>query len=136
MNTVRIFMALLMFVAAGLLIGLAVGAYTPVAGALRAPAWLVAIGGLVFAGGGLAVLFPHHPAVGWSVAMVILASLGIIALWVGLAATPEEISGGLPLLSREANVRLGRAVFTVSGLLCLALLGWGLWLGPGRQRRE
>lgn len=131
---VRGTMAVLLFIVAAFLLALAFGLHSPGPGEVRTPPWIVAVGGLVFAVAGLAVLFPDQPAAGWAAAMLILACAAITGLWIGLFADPAGISGGVPLISSEANARLGRAVFGLGGLLCLALLAWGLWLGPRRQR--
>lgn len=133
---VRAAMALISILVGAFMLGLATGALAPAADALRTPGWLVGIGGLVFVVAGIAVAFQHRPAAGWLAAMFILACGGAAGLWIGLVADPGEISGGVPLLSERANTALRRAAFALGGLLCLALLAWGLWLGPSRQRRD
>ena len=133
---VRAAMALTSFLLGVFMLGLATGVLAPAADALRTPGWLVGIGGLVFVVAGIAVALQHRPAAGWLAAMFILGCGAAAGLWIGLYADPGEISGGVPLLSESANTALGRAAFALGGLLCLALLAWGLWLGPGRQRRD
>lgn len=133
---VRGTMAVLLLAVAVFMLALAFDLYTPESGQLRAPKWIVGISGLMFAGGGMAVLFPDNQVLGWAIAMLILACATATSLWVGLFANPDGISGGLPLLSQATNTRIGRVAFTVSGILCLALLLWGLKLGPHRQRRD
>lgn len=133
---VRLVMVLMLFLVAAFLLALAFGLHSPGPGDVRTPPAMIAIGGFVFAVAGVALLFHDRPAVGWGAAMVILACASVGGLWVGLFADPADISGGMPLISAEANTRIGRTAFTVGGLLCLLLLAWGLWLGPRRQRRD
>lgn len=133
-RAVRAGMALLAFVVGGFMLGLALGWISPAPDAVRTPGWLVGMGGVVFLVAGLALLFQSSPVAGWLAAMVILACGAAAGLWIGLMADPAEIRGGLPLLSQGANARLGRAAFAFGGLTCVALLAWGLWLGPHRQR--
>lgn len=134
--TVRIVMSLMLFALGGLLLGLAVGVVAPAADAVNTPGWMVGIGGAVFLVSGVAVLLQHRPAAGWFAAMVILACGAAAGLYVGVLADPANLEGGVPFVSREANERIGRTVFALGGLVCLALLAWGLWLGPHRQRPE
>ncbi len=134
-RTVRIVMSLMLFALGAFLLGLATGVVAPAADAVNAPGWRVGIGGAVFLVSGVAVLLQHRPAAGWFAAMVILTCGAAAGLYIGLFGDPANIEGGVPLLSRDLNERIGRAVFALSGLVCLALLAWGLWLGPNRQRR-
>lgn len=131
---VRATMAIMLLLAGAFMLGLGSGLLAPSADAVRTPGWLVGIGGVVFLLAGIAILFPHRPAVGWLVAMVMLACAAAAGLWIALFADPADISGGVPLISDAANARLGRLAFGFGGLVSLALLGWGLWLGPSRQR--
>jgi hypothetical protein len=135
-RAVRAVMALTLFLLGAFMLGLALGVVSPAEGAVRTPGGLVGIGGLVFLVAGTAVVFQHRPAAGWLAAMFMLACGAAAGLWIGLVADPGEISGGVPFISESANTRLGRAAFALGGLLCLALLAWGLWLGPERQRRD
>ena len=121
--TVRIVMSLMLFALGAFLLGLATGVVAPAEDAVNTPGWMVGVGGAVFLVSGVAVLMQHRPAAGW------------FGLYIGLFADPANIEGGVPFISRDANERIGRAVFALSGLICLALLAWGLWLGPDRQRR-
>jgi hypothetical protein len=127
-------MVIMLLLTGAFMLGLASGLVSPRADAVRTPGWLVAIGGVVFLLAGIAIVFQHRPAVGWVVAMVMLACAAAAGLWIALLADPADISGGVPLMSDAANARLGRLAFGFGGLVSLALLAWGLWLGPGRQR--
>lgn len=134
--TVRIGMSLMLFALGVFLLGLATGVVAPAADAVNTPGWMVGVGGAVFLVSGVAVLMQHRPAAGWFAAMVILACGAAAGLYIGLFADPANIEGGVPFVSREANERIGRTVFALSGTVCLALLGWGLWLGPDGRRRQ
>jgi hypothetical protein len=134
--TVRIVMSLMLFALGAFLLGLATGVVAPAEESVNTPGWMVGIGGAVFLVSGVAVLMQHRPAAGWFAAMVILVCGAAAGLYIGLFADPANIEGGVPFVSREANERIGRAVFALGGVVCLALLAWGLWLGPDRQRQE
>lgn len=127
-------MIIMLLLTGTFMLGLAGGLVSPGADAVRTPGWLVGIGGVVFLLAGIAIMFQHRPAVGWLVAMVMLACAAAAGLWIALLADPADISGGVPLIPDAANARLGRLAFGFGGLVSLALLAWGLWLGPGRQR--
>lgn len=130
---VRAGMALMLFALGLFLLGLATGVVPPAADAVNTPGWMVGVGGAVFLVSGFAVMFQHRPAAGWFAAMVILACGAAAGLYVGVLADPANLQGGVPFVSREANERIGRFVFAFGGVICLALLAWGLWLGPHRQ---
>lgn len=127
-------MVTMLLLTGAFMLGLASGLVSPSADAVRTPGWLVGIGGVVFLLAGVAIVFQHRPAVGWLAAIVMLGCAAAAGLWIALFADPADISGGVPLISDAANARLGRLVFGFGGLVSLALLAWGLWLGPGRQR--
>lgn len=129
-------LALVMVLVGAFLVALGFGWYTPEAGQLRAPPWIAIGSGAVFAGAGLAVLFPKNATLGWVIAMLILACTGSAALWIGVFADAKDISGGIPLIPQAINTLIGRVVFTLSGILCLVVLVWGLRLGPKRQRED
>ena len=128
--------ALVMLLVGAFLVALGFGWYSPEAGQLRSPPWIAIGSGVVFAGAGLAVLFPKKTTLGWAIAMLILACTGGAALWIGLFADAQDISGGIPFIPQAINTLVGRAVFTLSGLLCLVVLVWGLRLGAKRRRED
>ena len=129
-------LALVMLLVGAFLIALGFGWDSPGAGQLRAPPWIAVTSGLVFAGAGLAVLFPKNATLGWMIAMLILACMGVTALWIGVFAEAKDISGGIPVIPQAINTLIGRVVFTLSGILCLVVLVWAVRLGPKRQREN
>jgi len=129
-------LALVMLLVGAFLVALGFGWYSPEGGQLRAPPWMAISSGLVFAGAGLGVLFPKSPTLGWVIAILFLACAGGAALWIGVFAEAKDISGGIPILPQALNTLIGRAIFTLSGILCLVVLVWALRLGPKRQRED
>lgn len=127
-------LALVMLLVGAFLVALGFGWYAPETGQLRSPPWIAVSSGIVFAGAGLGVMFPKSATLGWAIGMLILACTGGAALWIGVFADARDISGGIPLIPQALNTLIGRAVFTLSGILCLLVLVWGLRLGPRRQR--
>ncbi len=75
---------------------------------------------------------PAAPRLGALLALVILVSLGAMALWIAIAG--PRVSGGLPWLPDLWNQRLGRTVFGFGGIVCcsLAMLAWRDVRGGGR----
>lgn len=131
---VRVVLGVPILLVGAFLVALALGFQPSTEGELQVPAWIAALAGVMMAGGGLAVLFPNKRTLGWAMAMLILAGGGTFALWVGLVSDPEKIGGGLPFIPREINQRIGQIGYTLSGLFCIALLVYGLWLGPNNRR--
>lgn len=41
-----------------------------------------------------------------------------------------------PRLAWTVRIFMSLTLFALGGTTCLALLAWGLWLGPNRQRRQ
>ena len=133
---VRLLMGGAVLLVGGFLIALSLGFEPAGEGELHVPDWVAGLAGLMMAGGGVAVMFPNKRVLGWALAMMILAGFGVIGLWVGLVSNPAEIAGGIPLVSQEANQRVGQVLFTLGGVFCLALLGYGLWVGPTGTRQK
>jgi hypothetical protein len=74
--------------------------------------------GLLFLGGGLAIVAnPHSSFASWSAGTVVI-SVTIVSAWVALYGPSEQFSGDFPFLSRETNVTIARIVFG-----CVALMG-------------
>ena len=132
---VRLAMGVTFMLVGVFLVALALGYEPRSGGQLQVPPWVGATAGVLMMGGGLAVLLPKRRSIGWLIAMVILAGSGAISIWVGVFGDPAEISGGLPLLAERTNQTIGRVAFTLGGLTCLAILAYGLWLGPGGRVR-
>ncbi|TVS08551.1 MAG: hypothetical protein EA417_22560 [Gammaproteobacteria bacterium] len=133
---VRLAMGVTLMLVGMFLVALALGYQPRSGGQLQVPPWVGAIAGVLLMGGGVAVLLPKRRSIGWLIAMVILAGSGAISLWIGLFGDPAEISGGLPLLPESTNQTIGRVMFTLGGIICLAILAYGLWLGPGGRGRK
>ena len=134
---VRLAMGVPIMLVGVFLVALAFGYQPSSGGQLDVPPWVGAVAGVLMIGGGVAVLMPKQKAVGWFIAMVILAGSGSISVWIGVLGDPTKISGGLPLLPESTNQSIGRVMFTLGGMACLAILAYGLWLGPsGRGRKK
>jgi membrane protein implicated in regulation of membrane protease activity len=60
-----------------------------------------------------------HHRLGAGIALVFCLGCAVLSLWIALTGQP--VTGGLPFLPHAWNQGLGRVVFAVSGLVCLAL---------------
>jgi hypothetical protein len=96
--------------------------WLPVAEAsLHAPPWVVALSGAVFLIGGCMILLTNHTWANDLLAALLCLPFGIIAAWAALFGASDAFSGGLPFLSHEANVVLGRWVFGVGAIICFVI---------------
>jgi hypothetical protein len=101
---------------------------------MNAPRWVVALGGLVFVGGGVLLLEPAE-FLGQLFAGTVAVAMTAISAWVALFGEPHSFSGGLPFLPHEWNVVFARVLFALVALLGLAIVLHALWrLIRGRSR--
>ncbi len=105
-------------------IALAVG-YLPVDEArLTAPRWVIAGAGFSIAIAGFMILLAGYSRANDLLAGVLLLLFGVMGTWVSLFSSDEGFSGGLPFLSRELNILVGRWVFGIGALICFALCAY------------
>lgn len=88
---------------------------------ILAPMWVVALSGVVFLIAGCMILLKDHFWAKDLLAGVLCLIFGILGTWVSLFSASEGISGGVPLLSHQANVTLGRWVFGIGALISFAI---------------
>lgn len=88
---------------------------------LSAPRWVVAGAGLVFVIAGLMILFADNENANDFLAGVLLLMFGVLGTWVSLLSSDDGFSGGLPFLSPEKNIAVGRWVFGFGALICYSL---------------
>ncbi|NNF07452.1 MAG: hypothetical protein HKN21_11875 [Candidatus Eisenbacteria bacterium] len=89
---------------------------------IHVPKLILALCGVVFMVGGLAVLFKDAPLWGPLAAAIILGCFASVGIWVGLFSNPNEIQGGIPFLPQETNGKIGKFVFLGGGVLCAAII--------------
>lgn len=94
----------------------------------NAPGPVIALGGLIFLVAGAMVLVGMKSRYNDLLAAVFCAILGVVAGWVSLYGTDTGFSGGLPLISRDTNVAIARAVFGFGAFICFAISAWALTL--------
>lgn len=102
-------------------IAIALGFVTVDEAALTVPRWIIAGAGLAFVVAGLMILYAHYSRANDVLAGVLLLLFGALGTWVSLFSSEEGFSGGLPFLSSERNVAVGRWVFGLGALICFAL---------------
>jgi hypothetical protein len=88
---------------------------------VQTPMWVVALSGVVFLIGGCMIFLANHSGVNDLLAAILCLLFGIVGAWVSLFAPADGFSGGVPLLSPEANVTLARWVFGCGALICFAI---------------
>jgi hypothetical protein len=119
---------------------IAFGVITIDATDIQAPMWMLAVCGIVFVIGGCMLLLTRHARLNNLLAALICLAFAAVGGWVALFSPPEGFSGGIPLLSDAANIRLARWVFGGGAVISLALCGYAVRLalrsaGPDSQHR-
>ena len=102
-------------------ISIALGLFQLDETALSAPLWVVAGAGIVFVIAGLMILLAHHSRANDFLAGVLCFIFGAMGTWVSLFSSNDGFSGGLPILSHEQNIMLGRWVFGLGAVICFAI---------------
>ncbi len=88
---------------------------------VHAPPWVLALCGLVFISGGGLILLHRHRILQHLFAGTIVASFGLVAMWVALFAPDDGFSGGFFFVSDATNVTIARWVFGAGAVLALAI---------------
>jgi hypothetical protein len=88
---------------------------------VMAPAWVVAMSGIVFVIAGGMILLGNRSWANDLLAGILCLLFGIMGTWVSLFSASEGFSGGMPLLPHESNVTLGRWMFGIGALVCFAI---------------
>ena len=116
--------ALFCVVSGGLLILVALGVISTSPGQRHAPDFVIAIAGAAFVIAGCMVLVGRQSRFNDLLAAILCLLFGATGAWVAIYSPSEGFSGGIPLISNEANVRLARWVFGVGSLVCFAISAW------------
>jgi len=116
--------ALFCVAAGGLLILVAFGVISSSPGQRHAPDFIIALCGLAFIIAGCMVLVGQQSRFNDLLAAILCLLFGATGAWVAIFSPSEGFSGGIPLISNEANVRLARWVFGFGSLVCFAISGW------------
>ena len=90
----------------------------------HAPDLIIALSGAVFVFAGIMILVGRQSRFNDLLAAILCMTFGVIGAWIAIYGASEGFSGGLPLLSDEANTMLARGVFGLGALLCFAISGW------------
>ncbi len=99
--------------------------YLPVdASESTAPSWVIVGAGSTFVIAGFMILFANHSRVNDLLAGFLLMLFGAIGLWVSVFSSGDGMSGGIPFVSRETNVLIGRWLFGLGALMSFALMIW------------
>lgn len=86
-----------------------------------APMWVVASSGIVFLIAGCMIFLADHSWANDLLAGFLCLLFGAIGAWVSLFSSSEGFSGGLWILSNDANVSLGRWVFGLGALISFSI---------------
>ncbi len=86
------------------------------------PGFVVAMAGLVFAAGGVALMLPPGSRVRLASVAILVSGFAVIGAWAALRGSAETIEGGLFFLSRETNALLGRILFGFGSLISVIIL--------------
>ena len=89
---------------------------------VHAPDWVIALCGLLFLSGGLALVAgPKNQIATWSAGTLVI-SMTLISAWVAVYGASEHFSGDFPFISRDSNVIIARIIFGCVSLLGLAII--------------
>jgi len=97
--------------------------------ASTAPPWVIAGAGFVFVIAGFMILLANHSRANNLLAGVLLMVFGIMGIWVSLFSSSEGFSGGLPFLSQDLNILIGRCLFGLGAIISFALSAWAFRRG-------
>jgi arginine exporter protein ArgO len=116
--------ALVCLVSGGLLILVAAGVISTSPSQRHAPDFIITLSGLAFIIAGCMVFVGRQSRSNDLLAAILCLLFGATGAWVAIYGPSEGFSGGIPLISNEANVWLARWVFGLGSLVCFALSGW------------
>ena len=95
---------------------------------VHAPDWVIALCGLLFMCGGLAVVVsPKSSIATWSAGTLVIA-MTLISAWVAVYGASEHFSGDFPFISQDTNVIIARIIFG-----CVSLLGLAITVAAARK---
>lgn len=83
--------------------------------------WVIAMAGMLFVIGGAMILIGEHFWANDLLAGILGLLFGIVFTWISLLSPSEGFSGGVPLLSGESNLTLGRWMFGIGALMGFAV---------------
>ena len=99
---------------------------------LTAPRSVIGGAGLAFVVSGLMILLAQHSRANNFLAGLLLLLFGAMGTWVAVFSSDAGFSGGLPFLSAERNISIGRWVFGIGALICFALCVYAFRLAANR----
>jgi hypothetical protein len=91
---------------------------------LNAPRWVVAAAGCLFVIAGFMIFLANHSRANDLLAGILLLIFCALGLWVSLFSSDEGFSGGLPFLSHELNVTLGRWLIGLGAMITFAMCAY------------
>ncbi len=91
-----------------------------------APNVVIGICGFVFLIAGAMLMLGRDSKLNDALAAVLLFCFAAVGAWASLMAPDAGFSGGLPFVSREFNLVLGRIVFGTGSLICVAAAVWAI----------
>lgn len=93
---------------------------------LAAPPWVVVSAGLAFIIAGSMILFAHNSRANDLFAGILLLLFCATGIWVAGFSSDQGFSGGLPFVSRETNIMIGRWLFGLGALISFAMAVYAL----------
>jgi hypothetical protein len=99
---------------------------------LTSPRSVIGGAGLAFVVAGFMILLAQHSRANNFLAGLLLLLFSAMGTWVALFSSDAGFSGGLPFLSAELNILIGRWVFGIGALICFALCVYAFRLAASR----
>lgn len=101
---------------------------------VNAPNWVLAMVGIVFLTAGCMILLGGKSPTNDLLAAILLFSFSATGIWVALFSSADGFSGGVPFVSRETNVALGRGLFGIGAIITFLMGVYALRLW--RRKRD
>lgn len=129
-------LALVFVLIGGFIMMIAAGVVPFEGEASDAPPFVVGLAGFTFVAAGGAFLVNGGSAARAVWAMLIMACMAGIGLWVAFFGDTERISGGIPFLPQETNAAIGKVMFGLGALITLLMIGYAFKDALRRSRKE
>jgi len=93
---------------------------------LHSPRFIFGLAGLAISATGGAHLFYDNKCVNAFCAAIILVCFARIGWWATMTTSKDNLGGGVPFVSREINVLIGKGIFGFGVLCSLMLMVWAI----------
>ena len=122
----RVIWGIVLLIAGLVYAGVSLGIIQVDSSTTHAPMTVLFLVAVVLSIGGVMMIAGRDSRLNELLAAVLLLGMSSIGSWVAIFGSIDGISGGLAFLPSELNVGLGRVLFGLGALLCLAMAVYAL----------